>query len=538
MIDHTRTRAGLLAEIEATEPASVPLSQITDLRVATSDARVCLKDHAQGELFPPLKLALSERFAWLPREQLIRDLLFPLKSALGNASKHGNGSDPAKVISVELVLTQKGAFLAVTDEGAGFDVAHTFRCFQDQQGYFVNQGAGFRSLHRAKSTVSYENGGRTLLLCFRAAPDPDLTSPASAEGTFSSEVERGAPVHGPISGEDRALPKILDADWIQTCLSAEVPEFSNTGVRIESCRVYASGGRASDHCGNRYVLRVSRQDGGLSEKRTLTGRFHATEVAAAADLEAATLLFGAEISKSVLIARPVARPAREPRLVLYEFDPWMSLWEYLVWRRSRKALRHCTEGIARALARLHGSQIQFHGGEPDPEAEGLAAMVGRAEATLQALPSSSEFAQPFRRLVQLMQEQTANRCPPTPAPILGAFGWDRIHYGVDSRFYLHGFETSRQGDPGLDLGGFAADLLCFTLTNHDEELFRTCHDAFLTNYNSKATRPMDEANLDFYIALGLIERLRRVEPRTWPGRGPLLAAMAVLLRPRGQLVAS
>ena len=95
-----------------------------------------------------------ERFAALPRLLLIRDLLIPLRNALGNAYKHGNAADPAKAIQVELVLTAKGALIAVTDEGAGFDPSRTFRQFQDRESYFVNHGDGFRNLHAATSTVT------------------------------------------------------------------------------------------------------------------------------------------------------------------------------------------------------------------------------------------------------------------------------------------------------------------------------------------------------------------------------------------------
>src|SRR2546423_2706245 len=162
MIDLSQTRAGLLAEIEAPEPVREPLSDITDLRVATRDARARVCGHGRHDLFPLLKAALLDRFATASRQQLIRDLLIPLRNALGNAFKHGNGRDPTKAISVELVLARKGALIAVTDQGAGFDVAVTFRRFQGDENYFVNQGCGFRNLHQAMSSVSYENGGRTV----------------------------------------------------------------------------------------------------------------------------------------------------------------------------------------------------------------------------------------------------------------------------------------------------------------------------------------------------------------------------------------
>src|SRR2546429_9696281 len=54
-----------------------------------SHVRVC--GRARDELFPLLKIALSERFATVPRLQIIRDLLLPLRNILGNAYKHGNG---------------------------------------------------------------------------------------------------------------------------------------------------------------------------------------------------------------------------------------------------------------------------------------------------------------------------------------------------------------------------------------------------------------------------------------------------------------
>src|SRR2546425_10752580 len=171
------------------------------LTVGDAHAHVRVCGHAQEDLFLLLKIVLLERFATVLRLHLIRDLLIPLRNALGNACKHGNGNDPAKAIAVEVVLTHKGALIAVTDEGPGFDAALTFRRFQEQESYFVNRGYGFRNPHRAMSTVSYENGGRTLLLCFR--PTKESLEPASrwpalepvAVGN-SPAVERSVPPGG------------------------------------------------------------------------------------------------------------------------------------------------------------------------------------------------------------------------------------------------------------------------------------------------------------------------------------------------------
>src|SRR5437667_12492053 len=119
MIDLSRNKTELLAEIEAAEPQGEPLSDLTDPRVATGDAHVRGLGHATKYLFPLVKLALSGRFALVPRPQLNRDLLIPLRNALGNAYKHGNAKSPAGAISVGIVLSRVGALVTVTDEGSG-----------------------------------------------------------------------------------------------------------------------------------------------------------------------------------------------------------------------------------------------------------------------------------------------------------------------------------------------------------------------------------------------------------------------------------
>ena len=469
MIDLSRNRAALLAEIEAPERLGDPLIDITDPRVATMDARVRICGHEQKLLFSLLKNALLERFAKVPRSQLLRDLLIPLKNALGNAYKHGNGKDSDKAILVELVLSTKGALIAVRDEGRGFDVAHTFRRYRDGENYFANHGIGFRNLHRAVSTVSFENGGRTLLLCFRPS--------------ISVGWRRGARTWSP-------------------------PVLDNTG---ESCRVYPP-----DDCGARYVVRLVGQP---AEIQILTGRLHATEAAAEADFEAARTLHEAKALKRLRIPRPVARPATEPRLVLYDFDPWMNLWEYHAYRRSPKSLRHSAERVGRALAGLHCSRVLRRGGVPDE----LPARVTGAETYLLTLPDGIDLVNRFRvaaaRIIR----------PRNPASIHGALNWDCVYYGVDGRFYLYRFETSRRSDPGLDLGGFAADLLRFTLASHDGDAYRMCCDAFLSHYNAKAESAMGVEDLRFYTTLALAERLRQANHDTSADAAQLLQALDAAL---------
>jgi anti-sigma regulatory factor (Ser/Thr protein kinase) len=508
MIDLSRTRAELLAEIDAPKLPGDPLSDLTDLRAASVNAHVRVCGRGRDELFPLLKIALSERFAAVPRLQIIRDLLLPLRNVLGNAYKHGNGCDPTKVISVEIVLTAKGALIAVTDEGGGFDVALTFRRFQGQESYFANHGVGFRNLHRSISMVSYENGGRTVLLCFRPT----------------------------VQNHDRALNshtlrKVLGAEWIQKRLS-ELPEFGKDGTRIESCRVYPARGCASDDCGNRYVLRLAGRNGRPAETRILTGRLHPTEAAAASDFEAATKLHDARISIKLHIPRPVALLAGEPRLVLYDFDPWMNLCEFFTHHGRIKTLRRIAIRVGLALAKLHCSQVGLRGAELDFVGEELQTMVVRSENYLQTLTCVPDLVNRFNAVAQRIESRAALDRQRILSPIHGALGWDCIHYGVDGRFYLYRFETCRWSDPGLDLGGFAADLLCFTLASYNEDAYRICLDAFLGEYNSQAAHPMDKDDLLPYIALALVERLRRAEASAKADAGQLLAALNAVLTVR------
>ncbi len=516
MIDLSRNRAELLAEIGAPLSAGEYLSDITDPRFATADVRARVQGCAKRDLFPLLKIVLSERFADVPRPELMRDLLIPLRNALGNAYKHGNDHDPAKAVSVEVTLTRMGALIAISDEGSGFDVALTLRRFQEQNGYFANRGAGFRNLQEAGSTVSYENGGRTVLLCFRPA----------------------------MRGQDNALPaspafsKVLDAGWLQTFLSAQLPEFASGRAKLESCRVYATRGRASDDCGHRCVLRVSGPDGQAPATRVLTARLHATEAAAEDDFEFATRLSDSRVTKRLAIPPPVTRPAEEPRLVLYDFDPWVNLWEYQTQRRSLESLHHAAERAGEALAGLHRSQIAFGGNETDLTEDGFKSMVSHTRTTLQSLPGGSDLAGCFLDCVKRIENAAPRRKPRILAPIHGAFGWDRIHYGVDGRFYLYRFETCQRSDPGLDLGGFAADLLCFTLSNRDESAYRSCLDAFLNEYNSGAERSLSADDLRFYILLALVERLHRTELRTTARLDQWLAALDAVLLGWGEVATS
>lgn len=267
MIDLDRTRAELLSEIGAPVSLGPPLTDLTDPGVRASDVHLLLRGHSRTELFPLLEVVLSERFAANLRSRSIRDLLVPLRSGLGNAEKRGNCGDPARSISVEIVLTAKGAVVAITDEGEGFDVARVSRHLRSRERYFTDYGRGFRTLDRAASVVTYENGGRTLLLRFL---------PATGDA---------APVVA-----DRAPGKAADAEWLHSCLLAELKEFPSAPSKLESSRAAWVDGRDGATRDLRCVLRFGNGDGRPSEVRILTGRLHASADRAAADFDAAVQL--------------------------------------------------------------------------------------------------------------------------------------------------------------------------------------------------------------------------------------------------------
>ena len=99
---------------------------------------------------------------------LDRDLLAPLKKAVGNAYKRGNQMNPDKWITVEVVVTKKGALIEVSDEGAGFDVCAIVDKLRSGEKYYSHAGSGFRRFAKTDSVVSFANGGRTFRACFVA----------------------------------------------------------------------------------------------------------------------------------------------------------------------------------------------------------------------------------------------------------------------------------------------------------------------------------------------------------------------------------
>jgi hypothetical protein len=145
-------------------------------------AHFVLTGQAQVDLLTGLDAALTAWFGDVPAERLRRDLLSPLKKAVGNAQKRGNRGAAGKRIRVEVVVAAAGAYVEVKDEGDGFDVAGTYSRFRAGDVYFEHGGSGFRKFAKTRSVVSFDDGGRTLRMCFlRQAAGRGGTRAAAAD---------------------------------------------------------------------------------------------------------------------------------------------------------------------------------------------------------------------------------------------------------------------------------------------------------------------------------------------------------------------
>jgi hypothetical protein len=134
--------------------------------VSLDQVRLLVRAHAPEEILPSLDALLSARFSEVAPERLRRDLLAPIKKAVGNAHKRGNQRDPEKWITLGVVVTPAGVCVDVSDEGAGFEVAETWARMRAGTPYFSHGGSGFRKYEKAKAVISFARGGSTFLARF------------------------------------------------------------------------------------------------------------------------------------------------------------------------------------------------------------------------------------------------------------------------------------------------------------------------------------------------------------------------------------
>jgi hypothetical protein len=411
---------------------------------------------------------------------------------LGNAYKRGNGRDRTKAIVVEVTATPRGVFVAVTDEGSGFDVRRALRQARSQATPSGHRGAGFRAYDRASAIVSFENGGRTFMMCSAAesaaAHEPiDLRT---TSGALAQTKLRWLSGTGAVTPE-AVLSSVVFRDPLDPAWYA------------------------------RYLARLC--DDGVYVP--LTGRMFATRDQADADIANAQAV-GADVRfRKLHVASPVAQGAHEPRLVLYRFDPWMNVWELLDDRGSAKMLRRSCKRIGSALRTLHSSALPFteisHAENRERSfragAEAAITENGSARDEPRNTPGASGDAA-FQETVDA-----------TPVPSHGSLSWSNLHYGVDGRFYLSHWEHAARTHPGIDIAGFVADLLIYCYGVGDDALLDSCLGIFRRAYTADAPPENWWTHLGEFVRGEILLREAREGARLLPRRDGARPATAELL---------
>jgi hypothetical protein len=483
VIDLERTRSRMLSELGAPPANGGPVLASADdpAFVAQEAGRLELRGHTRDELLPALKSALRKRFSQVPKEQLDEDLFGLLKKGLGNAFKRGNLENDDKWIAVEVVASRRGALVAIADEGDGFDVPGIVARFRANEQYFHHKGSGISRFHKSRSVVSWEHGGRTLLICFHTRPALD------------HRVD--------VNGDEAVLRERF---------AAEIPFFRKNELRLESCRAFAADRDSADSPETRYVVACRKRDDTKKSVAMLARTLPAA--AASREFEVARALYSGRFleESGIRIPKPMG-VISSPSMVLYRLEVDRTLRERAKRIERFKDLESLIRKVASALRMLHASELAL-----DTE-EGLEAELERhraIERRLEGRLASGGRRERLARAVERLARGAARLGAWERAPIHGSFGWDAIVLDRNRHAYLYRLDQSRRSHPGLDLGGFLADLLRFYVLRESQE--REFHargrEAFVSAYLDGRTPPW-AASLDWFVAGALLRRLERMLAR-------------------------
>ncbi len=483
-------RQAMLAEVHAAVvDAAVDLRGPSDRRFVTAaHAHLVVRGHTPDDLLPVLTVALSQRFWDVPARHLVSELLHPLKKGVGNAFKWGNGKDESKRVTVDVVATRAGAVVAITDEGAGFDVRQRLRTYREGRRYFSHSGSGFSMLDQTRSLVSYADGGRTLLLRFLCAPEP-------GHGASAEDLSRWGAA--------------ADPQAAAALLAASVPEFASARAILEACRICVEKAQPSDSPQISYHLRCSDPGTGRPFRMELSGLMFADRAAAAVAHSVARQLYrppGAE--GDVAIPEPVAL-LEDPPVVVFRFNPRLNLGQLLK-QSDDLQLEPASIAIAARLRSLHESLITLADQETMDQAIDRHRAAG--DAVIERLAEETDAGR--RAGVQTVlhrvdaRRRTMSAIP--AAPIHGGFGWKQIACS-DERLYLTDLGSCRRSHPGFDVGGFLADLrrFCLLRKRPDQEEYAATRGAFLAAYGGDHP-PGWLSDAPFFEACALLLRMQHL----------------------------
>jgi len=92
-----------------------------------------------------------------------------VEEALVNAIRHGNQTDPDKVVHFECRVSSELLWIQISDEGAGFDPADVPDPTDPEQ-LESPSGRGIMLMRNFMSRVDYSNGGTTVTMEKQATP--------------------------------------------------------------------------------------------------------------------------------------------------------------------------------------------------------------------------------------------------------------------------------------------------------------------------------------------------------------------------------
>ena len=125
-----------------------------------------------SELVNELITAMTER-EW-PATDLFRTQL-AYEEAIVNAIRHGNRSDPEKVVTVEMSCDRERVTIQITDQGSGFDPSQVPDP-RDEELLEVPGGRGVLLIHEIMNEVRYNESGNQITMIKQRSEETDEES--------------------------------------------------------------------------------------------------------------------------------------------------------------------------------------------------------------------------------------------------------------------------------------------------------------------------------------------------------------------------
>jgi len=492
MIDLSSTRGQMLGDIQsAGRGASSPLADLADPRfLEREEAWVMLRAHERDDLLEDLEGPLNRRYRAVPRERLRRELMEPIKKALGNAYKWGNRRDPAKWIGVEIVATRAGAFVAVSDEGDGFDVRALVAKRRAGERYFTHGGSGLAHFEKTASRVGYENQGRTVMIRFLCSAEPGRQ----------------------VDARERADLGDAASEAFMAAQIAAVPRFRKQRVSVESCRVYASS-EVGDREVEReltYAVKLRRPGSGGTRTVLLKGRLLPPHLGRTEFVVSHQLGNGAfKNHETMRVPKPLTI-LDQPSIVLLEWHPTIAFKDRVRSIDTPIRLAKVFTAVGGGLRILHASQVGLAVLETAEEACERCRDAGRRIESRLASSGPRRLEQ-LHECVALVVRGFRDLESWEYRPVYGQLRWDAVTC-ARKRFYLNGFEHCRLSHPGLDLGGFLADAVRFyVLREERRDLYAHVRRALLDGYAADGLAW--RGDIEWFVGCALLLGLDRLVAR-------------------------